>query len=258
MKDALPDFFPFTPTLTSAQTYLLEEIEYCKAELQKEIRLLPTPPDNLSLKEFVDYRKGPEFFRLHKLNRDIDEITVKAIRSLFRRIPGKRGFPGISLKVIKNNESGRKDGYQILLVPGLGIKYHPKLPLWALQHFCEWIQDKRFLHSDDDYYLLADCKMGLETELQEPLDYDLLDRVLRARGFDMHSEKDLKKISKIDGINKSKRGRPKKRVRKTENSWEQIATQLGKVAKEGSIPTTGEGLKIMLQRMFPDLDFDKV
>jgi len=42
------------------------------------------------------------------------------------------------------------------------------------------------------------------------------------------------------------------------NSWDRIALGLAKVAKEGSIPTTGEGLKIMLQKMFPEIDFDKV
>jgi hypothetical protein len=90
------------------------------------------------------------------------------------------------------------------------------------------------------------------------LDYDLLERVLRARGFDMLSEKDLKKISKKDRKNKTKVGRPKKRVRKVSNSWDRIALGLARAAKEGSIPTTGEGLKIMLQKMFPEIDFDKV
>jgi hypothetical protein len=33
---------------------------------------------------------------------------------------------------------------------------------------------------------------------------------------------------------------------------------LAEEAKEGSIPTTGEGLKILLQKIFPDIDFDKV
>jgi hypothetical protein len=82
----------------------------------------------------------------------------------------------------------------------------------------------------------------------------------------MNSEKDLKKIRRIYKTYepKPKRGRPKKRVRRELNSWDRIASQLGKLAKEGSIPTTGEGLKRRLQRMFSDnidsddIDFDKV
>jgi hypothetical protein len=36
-----------------------------------------------------------------------------------------------------------------------------------------------------------------------------------------------------------------------ENSWDKIAFKL-------AIPTKGEGLKIMLQKMFKYIDFDKV
>jgi hypothetical protein len=154
---------------------------------------------------------------------------------------------------------GPGDTYQISYVPGDGIEYHPEMPRWALEHCCLWIHDKRRIRSDENYNLLAECKMGFETGLRPPMDYDLLERVLRLRGFDKNSEKDLKKLrKKIDGIKKSKRGRPKKRVRKAENSWDQIASQLGKLAKEGSIPTTGEGLKIMLQKMFKHFDFDNI
>jgi hypothetical protein len=73
----------------------------------------------------------------------------------------------------------------------------------------------------------------------------------------MHSEKGLKKIQKKDNTNKFKRSKPKKRVRKVSYSWDKIASQLGKIAKPGTIPTTGEGLKIMLQKMFRHIDFDK-
>jgi hypothetical protein len=236
MKDTVSD----PPPLSPHQDELLEGIKYCIEQIQIELQRLPTSP------------------QLLRLRRDIDNLTVKAIRSLLWRVPGKKGFPGLSLRVIKDIESGGEDDYQFLLEPGDDIKYHPRLPLWALHHFCNWIMDKRFLPSNDDINLLAKCKMGLETGLKLPLDYDLLERVLRFRGFDMHSEKDLKKIRKIEGINKSKRGRPKKQVRKEGNSWDQIASRLGKLAEEGSLPTTGEGLKIMLQNMFPEIDFDKV
>ena len=158
-----------------------------------------------------------------------------------------------------------KDGnYEVSYVPGDGIEYHPEMPRWALEHCCLWIHDKRWLRSDENYYLLADCKMGLETGLKPPKDLYLLEKVLLARGFDIHSEKVIEKLTrhrplakKLKG-NKSRSGRPKKRVRKVRNSWDQIASELVKLAKEGSIPTTGEGLKILLQKMFPNYDFDKV
>lgn len=250
MEDTTPDFSP----LTEAHKYLLEDIEYCKAELQKEIQRLHVAPGNMSRKEFVAYHQAPEFSQLRRLREENDRLTVKAIRSLFRRVPGKKGYPGVCMKMIEDKEGN----YKVSYVPGDGIEYHPGLPRWALEHFCLWIHEKRWIRSDENYYLLAECKMGFETGLKEPLDYDLLERVLYARGFDMHSEKDLKKIWKKDGKNKSKIGRPKKRVRKVSNSWDQIALGLAEVAKEGSIPRTGEGLKIMLQKMFPEIDFDKI
>jgi hypothetical protein len=250
MEDTSPDF----SQLSFMQDELLENIKYCKEE-QIELQRLPGRSlDNMSPKELVLYYEGPEFSRLRKLREEIDNLTVKGIRSLWRRIPGKKGYPGICMKLIED----KKGNYDVSFIPGDGIKYHPGLPLWALEHFCLWIHEKRWIRSDENYYLLAECKMGFETGLQEPLDYDLLERVLCARGFNMHSEKDLKKIRKKDGKNKSEIGKPKKRVRKVSNSWDRIALGLAKVAKEGSIPTTGEGLKIMLQKMFQDIDFDKV
>ena len=249
MEDTAPDFRP----LSESQIILLEELEYSIKEREKEIQGLPPKPDNLSQKEIVAFHERPEFSRLRKLHEEIDNLTVRAIRSLWRRVPGKTGYPRIRMLI-----EYKKGKNQISYVPGDGIEYHPEMPRWALEHCCLWIHDKRWIRSDEIYNLLAKCKMGFETGLRPPLDFDLLERVLRLRGFDMNSEKDLKKIQKIDGIKNPIEEGTKKRVRKVENSWDQIAFQLGKLAKEGSIPTTGEGLKIMLQKMFPDYDFDKV
>jgi hypothetical protein len=251
MEDTPPD----SPRLSFHQDELFEGIKFCREEIQKELQRLPTHPlDNLSPKDLALYYEGPEFSRLCRLQKDIDRLTVKAIRSLWRRVPGKEGYPGICMKFIEDKEGN----YEISYVPGDSITYHPGLPRWVLEHCCLWIHDKRWIRSSENYYLLAECKMGFETGLQEPMDYDLLERVLQSRGFDMHSEKGLKKIQKKDKTNKNKRSKPKKRVRKESHSWDKIASQLGKIAKPGTIPTTGEGLKIMLQKMFPHIDFDKI
>jgi hypothetical protein len=250
-----------SPRLNFIQDELLEGIKFCREEIQKELQRLPTrPPDNLYLNELAAYYEGPEFSRLRKLRKENDNLSVRAIRSLFRRVPGQKGYPGICMKLLEDKEGN----YEVSFVPGDGIEYHPGLPRWALEHFCLWIHEKRWIRSDENYYLLADCKMGLETGLKPPKDLALLEKVLLARGFDIHSEKVIEKLTrhrpfakKLKG-NKSRSGRPKKRVRKVSNSWDQIASELVKLAKEGSIPTTGEGLKILLQEMFTNYDFDKV
>ena len=257
MEDTVPDF----SRLSFNQEELLAEIKFCKNEIQIELQRLPTHPlDNLSPKELAIYYEGPEFSRLRKLRKENDNLTVRAIRSIWRRIAGKKGYPGICMKLIEDKEGN----YEVSFVPGDGIEYHPRLPRWALEHFCLWIHNKRWIRSDENYYLLAQCKIGLETGLKPPKDLYLLEKVLLARGFDIHSEKVIEKLTrhrplakKLKG-NKSRSRRPKKRVRKVSNSWDQIASELVKLAKEGSIPTTGEGLKILLQKMFPNYDFDKV
>ena len=257
MEDTAPD----SPRLSFHQEELLEGIKYCKNEIQTELQRLPRRSlDNLNPKELALYYEGPEFSLLRRLHEGLDNLTVRAIRSLFRRVPGQKGYPGICIKVVEDKEGEYQDSY----VPGDGIEYHPRLPRWALDHMCLWIHEKRWLRSDKNYCLLADCKMGLETGLKPPKDLALLEKVLLARGFDIHSEKVIEKLTrhrplakKLKG-NKSRSGRPKNRVRKVSNSWDQIASELVKCAKEGSIPTTGEGLKILLQTMFPNYDFDKV
>jgi hypothetical protein len=255
MEDTAPDF----PPLTESQKNLLEELEYCIKELKTEIQGLPATPDNLSQKEFIAFHEGSGFSLLRRLHKELDNLTVKAIRSLFWRIPGQKGYPGICLRFIEDKEGN----YEVSYVPGDSIHYYPGLPRWALEYFCLWIHEKRLMRSDVDYYLLADCKMGLETGLKPPKDLVLLEKVLLARGLD-YSEKVIEKLTRYQPLakklkeKKSRIGRPKKRVRKVNKSWDQIASELAEVAKEGSIPTTGESLKIMLQKMFPEIDFDKV
>ncbi len=250
MEDTVPEF----PPLNESQKCLLEEIAYAIAELQKEFQMLYTPPDNLNLKA-LSYHEGAEFSQERRLRKEIDTLTIKAIRSLWRRFPGKRGYPRIRMKFIELDEEGN---YEVFYAPGDTIEYHPGIPRWALSHMSLWIHEKRCIRSDEIYNLLAACKMGFETGLRPPLDLDLLKRVLRLRGVDMNSEKELKKLQKIDGIKKSKRGRPRKRVRNVRNSWDRIASRLAIEVKKDSIPTTGEGLKMLLQKMWPDIDFDKV
>ena len=251
-----------SPRLSFIQDELLEGIKFCREEIQKELQRLPTrPPDNLYLNELAAYYEGPEFSRLRKLRKENDNLTVKAIRSLWKRIPGTKGYPGICMKF---SELDREGNYEVFYAPGDAIEYHQGTPRWALSHMSLWVHEKRHIRSDENYYLLADCKMGLETGLKPPKDLELLEKVLLARGFDIHSEKVIEKLTRHQPLakklkgNKSRSGRPKKRVRKVRNSWDQIASELVKLAKEGSIPTTGEGLKILLQKIFPNYDFDKV
>jgi hypothetical protein len=249
---------PNPPRLSFHQEELLEAIRFAKEELQKEIQRLYTQPNKLGVKA-VRYQEGAEFSRERRLRKDIDNLTVKAIRSLWKRIPGTKGYPGICMKF---GELDKESNYEVFYVPGDAIEYHPGIPRWALSHMSLWVHEKRHRAKAEDFGLLAACKMGLETGLRHPADLDLLKRVLRARGVEINSGKVFEKLSRqrtnqLKG-KKSKRGRPRKRVRNDKNSWDQIASRLAKEVKKGSIPTTGEGLKILLQKMWPDIDFDKV
>jgi hypothetical protein len=252
MDDTTPD----PPRLSFNQEELLEGIKFCNEELQKEVQRLYVQSDNLGVKA-VRYQEGPEFSRERRLRKERDNLMVKAIRSLWRRVPGKEGYPRICMNFIELDEKGN---YEVFYAPGDTIEYHPGIPRWALSQMSLWVHEKRHLRSDENYYLLAACKMGLETGLKHPKNIYLLEKVLRARGFNINSEKVVEKLSRSQRTKqlrgkKSKRGRPRKRVRNVRNSWDWIASQL---VAEGLYPITGEGLKIMLQKDFPHIDFDKV
>jgi hypothetical protein len=203
MDNSAPDSLRLSPK----QDELLEEIKFYKEKIQKELQRLPTrPPDNLYLTELAVYYGGPEFSRLRKLRQERDNLTVKAIRSFFRRVSGQKGYPGMYMKFIEDKEGN----YEVTYVPGESIQYHPGLPRWALDYFCLWIHEKRCIRNDRDYYLLTDCKMGLETGLKPPKDLTLLEKVLLARGLD-YSEKVIEKLTRYQPLSKKLTKKNRKR-----------------------------------------------
>jgi hypothetical protein len=212
-----PDFSPLTPR----QLALLEEI---KAEKEKLRNLPPGDPETGT--------RVPDFYGIS--NR-IDDLSVKALRSgLLRGRPAESRRHGFRLKLDSHGE------YEDVL-PGFG-DFHPELPLWAVNHFVEWIQMLRLRRHDARDFLRATKIVGIETGMKRPEDLTLLARVLDLRGFEGEGNLTEKQ---------------RKRTRKERNSWDWV---IGKLVEEGLLPRkiTHQALKKMLKNRYPEWPWEAV
>ena len=236
MKNPAPVFPPFSPR----QIDLLEE-------LKKEIESLKTLPP-------CDPETGtcaPEFYGIQKR---IDELSVKALRFALKPHPAESRRPGFVLEV--PTYGGRMlftGDYEIK--PGFG-DFHPDLPLWAKDHFVEWIQILRAgLRRYDARDVLRETKIvGIETGTKPPLDLTLLMRVLELREFkeeENPADNDAKQQCEAQTQKKSKR------TRKERRSWDWV---IKKLLQEGLLQKviTHQALKKKLKRRYPEWPWEKI
>jgi hypothetical protein len=89
--------------------------------------------------------------------------------------------------------------------------FHPDLPLWAKNHFIEWIRMLRCGRDDSRDILRGTGIVGIETGIMRPEDLTLLMRVIELRGSE--GEGNLT-------------GKKRKRTRKERNSWNWVIRKL--------------------------------
>lgn len=166
MESSAPDF----PPLTARQKFLLNEIKSLKGELEA------LPPWDPKTGTWV-----PEFYKIRK---EIDEYTVKLIRSgLIKRGTDKLFyFPPEAFAWAKNKRLDK---------PQIQHYYHPQLPSWAREYLEEWIP-MRQLREDGLATLRETGVVGLETGMKRPKDGSEIERweLIRRRVLELRGAKD--------------------------------------------------------------------
>ena len=140
---------------------------------------------------------------------------------------------------------------------------HPELPPWARKHFTELVLSRRGYGQK----LLRKARIGLEDRLKGPRSLEQLElknEVLRLRGV---KEEDVSGEFGPVVRPEKKDMEQRKKVRKERKSWRQVIRQLVEKQLQGQsmtppkklkIPKTPLGLKKLLKRLFPHIDWDKV
>lgn len=221
MKKTLPDFSP----LTSWQLSAWEDIKGMKKAL-KDFHGHPLRYDAVSLKI--------EPSEIENTLPDIHELTANAARS----------------GLVKRDAFG---DYHI----------HPDLTPEGKMHFMDWVLTRIALK---DRKSLRQARIGLEAKLKRPLSLEQLElkeEVLRLRGV-----KEEEVSGEFDFVIIPEQ---KQRVRKEDSSWHWVIQQLVEkqlrdqlrdqsmgLKRTLKIPKTPLGLKKMLKRLFPHIDWDRV
>jgi hypothetical protein len=249
---------PVSPPLTLRQLELLEAI---KADKEK---LRTLPPRDHETETWV-----PEFYEIQKR---IDDLSVKALRSgVLRGRPAESRRPGFFLVFDSSGEYAK-----VLLGAG---DFHPGLPLWAENHFVEWIQMQRLREKGRE--TLRKTKIpGLETGMRCPKDMTLIMMVLELRGFEEEDSAISLAVanepppnSLTEMLEKSKRivtdemlenarqseitEKKRTRVRRERRSWDWV---IKKLVEEGLLKRiiTHQALKKMLKNRYPEWDWGKI
>jgi hypothetical protein len=212
MKTPTLDFPPLTPR----QLDLLEEL---KAEIEK-----------LATLSALDHE-------VPKINKKIDELSVKALRFALKNLPKESRRPGFVLEVPTLGGRLLFTG-EYELRPGFA-NFHPDLPPWAKNHFVNWIREQRAgLRRYDAREVLRETGIvGIETGMPGPpigLEdierWELIkQRVLELRGVKKEESQDddlqhllqdrnRKKITPVM-LQKARIKKERKRTRKPSATW---------------------------------------
>jgi hypothetical protein len=270
MKNTPYNFPPLSPN----QIDLLEKI---KAEKEKLRTLSPHDP--------IPGVGVPE---LEEINKKIDELSVKAVRSgLLRGLSAESRHPGFRLIFEEIPGSLGEDEYEMRVLPGAG-DFHPDLPPWAVKHFIEWIQIQR-LRKGGRKNLRKTKLVGLETGMKRPRDLKLFFRTVELRGVEEKGgperedsptpeawDETLEKSRKLlvteemlrnaEEQHKAEEKKRKSRIRKEIGSWnwvikklveeglvEKVKTQSG-IEKNPSV----QAFKKMLKNHYPYYPWDEI
>ena len=174
MKDSTPDCPPFT-------RLQLDRLEELKAEIEKRDTLSALDPE------------------VPKINKRIDELSVKVSRFALKNIPKESRRPGefiIELPTYGGRLLAGK--HRLEIKPGFAI-FHPDTPLWAKNHFIEWIREHRagFRRYDGREVLRETGIIGVKIGMKSPIDFEdikrwelIKERVLELRGVQKEESED--------------------------------------------------------------------
>jgi hypothetical protein len=257
MKNPPPDFPPFT----QRQLDLLEEL---RAEIEKLTALSALDPE------------------VPKINKRIDELSVKALRFALKNLPKESRRPGFVLEV--PTFGGRllfTGEYEIK--PGFG-DFHQDLPPWAKNHFIEWIRYHRagFRRYDGREVLRETGIVGIETGMKPPISLEDIERwelikkrVLELRGVEQEGKQDndlehndnddlqhwVENRNRIkitpEMLKKACTKKETKRTRKIFTTWKMV---IDKLVEDKLLPRkiTSQAFKKGLKKHFSDYSWEKV
>jgi hypothetical protein len=105
-----------------------------------------------------------------KINKRIDELSVKVLRFAFKNLPKDSRRHGEFIIEVPTAGGRLLPGkHQLEIKPAFGI-FHPDLPLWAKDHFIRWIREHRAgLWNYDARNVLRETGIvGIETGMMGP------------------------------------------------------------------------------------------
>ena len=223
MKNSTPDCPPFTRRQ-------LDRLEELKAEIEKRDALSALDPKVL------------------KINKMIDELSVKALRFTLKNIPKESLRPGKFLFVFNST------GEYAEIKPGFG-DFHPDLPSWAKDHFIKWIMEQRagLWRYDARDVLRETGIVAIETGMKRPIDLADIE----------HWELIKRRVLEIRGVKEEeilKNARTKKKRKRTRKNSATLDMVIDKLVEEKLLPKkiTHQAFKKSLKKHLPDYSWDEV
>ena len=185
--------------------------------------------------------------------------------------------------------------HRLEIKPGFAI-FHPDTPLWAKNHFIEWIREHRagFRRYDGREVLRETGIVGIETGMKSPIDFEdikrwelIKERVLELRGVQKEEsedddsdlipaispalaiesspyplgelEEELQNKTRVtpEMLKKARSEKKGKRTRKNYATWDMVIDTL---VEEKLWPrkTTRQAFKKFLNERFPDIPWDEI